>query len=180
MAFSLAFVTVDHNQGKSILINDASTDWASIADLGDITGVVFTITSLYTGTVMSPATASISVPVGTTAFADGFSYEITNVQLGMSAASPIENSIYRIKMDVYDTPVIEHTFTSDEVFAYNCYTIRDEFIAEKATYIDSVYSKDMDYGNWLDFLIVTIESNTLYGNSSAIYYCFDIFDRLAT
>jgi hypothetical protein len=178
MAFSLAFTTVDHNQGKSILINDASTDWASIVDLGDITHVTFTISSLYAGTVMTPV--SITVLVGATAFADGFSYEITNVQLGMPAASPIENSIYRIVMDVYDHAVKEHTFTSDEVFAYNCYTIRDEFIAEKATYIDSIYSKDMDYANWLDFLMVTIESNTLYGNSSAIYYVFDIFDRLST
>jgi len=73
-----------------------------------------------------------------------------------------------------------NTYTSDEVVYYNAEFLRDNFIASQASYIDSVYNKDMDYANWLDFLVTSIEANAVSGNSSAIYYLFDIFDRLSS
>lgn len=180
MAFDLAFSTEDYNQGMSILIVDESTDWGNVP--GGVVSVTFTITSLYSGTVMNPATFTKTVLTSTTAFEEGFQYEITAGELGFTYNEPIPDSIYTIVMVINDIngPIAGagNTYTSNEVVYYNAMYTRDNFIANKAAYIDDVYAKDMDYANWLDFLVVGIESNAVVGNTSAIYYIFDIFQRL--
>jgi hypothetical protein len=181
MAFDLSFTTSDYNVGQSILITDSSTDWASAP--AAITSVTFTITSLYTGTVLTPTPFTKVVLVGVEAFAAGFQHEITSTELGFVGTVP--DSIYRIVMTLQQAgvPIVAgagNTYTSDEVMYYNAKHTRDHFISTKATYIDDVHNQDMDYANWLDFLITSIESNGVVGNSSAIYYIFDIFDRLDT
>jgi len=180
MAFVLSFVTSDYDQGKSILIQDASTDWANVP--AGVVSATFTITSLYSGTVLSPATATKTIVVGVVPFTAGFQYEIKNTDLAFSVADTIKDSVYRIKMEISDVGGViagaGNTYTSDEVVYYNAIMTRDVFIATKAAYIDDVYNKDMDYANWLDFLVTSIEANSISGNSSAVYYNFDIFDRL--
>jgi hypothetical protein len=182
MAFALNFYTQDYDQGKSILIIDSSTDWASVP--AGVVSATFTITSLYTGAVLYPASPVIvTIPVGTTAFAEGFQYEITAEDLyGAGYAGTIDDSIYHIIMQISDVGGIiagaGNTHTSDEVFYYNAEITRDAFIADRSSYIDDIYNKDMDYANWLDLLVTSIEANTTYGNTSAIYYTFDIFTRL--
>lgn len=182
MAFALKFSTNDYNQGKSLLINDESTDWANVP--GGILSARFTITSLYTGVVLSVSPVVKTVLVGTTPFVEGFSYEITNIDLGFSATDTISDSIYQIVMNILDVGGVvvgsANTYTSNEVVYYNAMYTRDNFIATKAAYLDTVYNKDMDYANWLDFLVTGIESNAVVGNTSAIYYTFDIFKRLDT
>lgn len=180
MAFDLTFSTSDYNQGKSILIQDESTDWATVP--AAVTSVTFTITSLYEGVILSPETCSKTVLVGTIAFEEGFSYDITNVDMGFSSTDTIPDSIYNIIMTINNVSGVivgaGNTYTSNEVVYYNAMYTRDNFIATKAAYIDKVYNKDMDYANWLDFLVTGIESNAVVGNTSAIYYIFDIFKRL--
>jgi hypothetical protein len=168
MAFTLLFTTTDHNNGKSLLIEDASTG----TPFPTLTAATFVITSLYTGTVLTGTTVTKTF---TQTIASGFSLEITNTDLGFAAADTIPDSIYHIIMTVTGS---SDTYTSDEVVYYNAKYTRDNFIAEKAAYIDEVYDKDMDYANWLDFLITSIEANTVSGNSSALYYIFDIFYNL--
>jgi hypothetical protein len=186
MAFALSFYTQDYNQGKSILIIDSSTGWASVP--AGITSVTFTITSLYTGAVLYPTSPVVKtfavgiLPLGTP-FVEGFQYEITAEDLfGSGYSGTVYDSIYHIKMNISNVGGIigglGNTHTSDEVFYYNAELTRDAFIAEKASYTDNIYDQDMDYANWLDFLVTSIESNTMYGNTSAIYYTFDIFTRL--
>lgn len=169
MAFSLAFTTSDYDQGKSIMIIDAST-----GTFPAISAVTYTITSLYTGTVLVPSTATKTI---TATLAAGFQHEIKNTDLGFASTDTIPDSIYHIVMTCTGT---SDTYTSDEVVYYNARLIRDNFISEKASYIDDVYNKDMEYANWLDFLVTSIEANAGSGNSSAIYYLFDIFTRLST
>jgi len=168
MAFSLAFTTTDYDQGKSILIEDASTGtpWPTL------TAATFTITSLYTGTVLP---VSPVVKTYTQTIAAGFSLELKNTDLGFAIDDTIPDSVYNIVMTVTGSA---DTYTSEEVVYYNAMYTRDNFISTKAAYIDDVYNKDQDYANWLDFLITAIESNAVSGNSSAIYYIFDIFGRL--
>jgi hypothetical protein len=168
MAFVLQFSTVDHNQGMSILIEDASTG----TPFPTLTAATFVITSLYSGTVITGTTVTKTF---TQTIASGFSLEITNTDLGFASADPIPDSIYHIIMTVTGST---DTYTSDEVVYYNAKYVRDNFISEKAAYIDDVYSKDIDYANWLDFLITSIEANTVSGNSSAIYYIFNVFHNL--
>lgn len=168
MAFVLKFVTEDYDQGKSIMIIDAST-----GSFPAISAVTYTITSLYAGTVLTPTTAVKTITVSLVA---GFQHEITNTDLGFASTDTIPNGVYHIVMTVTGTA---DTYTSDEVVYYDAIAIRDNFISEKASYIDDVYNKDMDYANWLDFLVTSIESNALSGNSSAVYYVFDVFDRLS-
>jgi hypothetical protein len=124
------------------------------------------------------------VLVSTTAFAESFSYEITAVDLGFGSGDTIPDSIYNIVMTINDIGGViagaGNTYTSNEVVYYNAMYVRDNFIATKAAYLDTVYNKDMDYANWLDFLITSIESNAVVGNTSAIYYIFDIIKRIDT
>jgi hypothetical protein len=167
MAFELKFTTHDYDQGKSIMIVDASTDVFPV-----ISEVTYTITSLYDGVVLNPSPATKTI---VTVLAAGFQHEITNVDLGFGATETIPDGVYHIVMDNPDTA---DTYTSDEVVYYNALYTRDLFISSKASYIDDVYNKDMEYANWLDFLITSIESNTIKGNSSAVYFIFDIFSRL--
>jgi hypothetical protein len=167
MSFQLKFTTQDYNQGKSILIVDAST-----GTFPAISAATYTITSLYSGTVLSPSTAVKTI---TATLVAGFQHEITNVDLGFNADDTIPDSVYNIVMTVTGTA---DTYTSEEVVYYNAKYTRDNFIASKAAYIDNVNDQDMEYANWLDFLITSIESNSIVGNSSAIYYVFDIFRRL--
>jgi len=168
MAFVLSFTTEDYDQGRSIMIVDAST-----GEFPAISAVTYTITSLYAGTVLTPTTAVKTI---TASLVAGFQHEIKNTDLGFASTDTIPNGIYHIVMTVTGTA---DTYTSDEVVYYDAITIRDNFISEKASYIDDVYNKDMDYANWLDFLVTSIESNALSGNSSAVYYVFDVFDRLS-
>jgi hypothetical protein len=167
MPFVLAFSTHDYDQGKSIMIEDAST-----GAFPAITAVTYTITSLYTGTILTPTTA---VKTFTAALAAGFQHEIKNTDLGFAADDTIPDSIYNIVMTCTGTT---DTFTSEEVVYYNALFTRDNFISAKAAYIDDVNNKDMEYANWLDFLITSIEANAIKGNSSAIYYILNIFKRL--
>jgi hypothetical protein len=182
MAFDLAFSTTDYNQGQSILINDESTDWANVP--GGLVSVKFSITSLYDGVVLSVSPVVKTVLVGTTPFVEGFSYEITAVELGFGSGDTISDSIYNIVMTINDAGGVVvgsgNTYTSNEVVYYNAMYTRDNFIATKAAYLDEVYNKDMDYANWLDFLVTSIESNAVVGNTSAIFYIFDVFLRLDT
>jgi hypothetical protein len=106
----------------------------------------------------------------------GFQHEIKNTDLGFASTDTIPDGVYHIVMTVTGTA---DTYTSDEVVYYNATAVRDNFISEKASYIDDVNQKDMDYANWLDFLVTSIESNALSGNSSAVYYTLDIFSRLS-
>ena len=177
MAFALAFTTQDYDQGKSILIIDNSTDWANVPTVDSVT---FTITSLYDGVDIDE---EIIVPIITTAFEEGFQYEIKNTDLGLSSSDTIDDSIYRITMDLYNLGVqlsgTGNTHTSDEIVYYNAKEVRDSFLAEIAAYINDVTNKEIEYANWLDFLITSIEANAQYGNSSAIYYIFDIFQNIS-
>jgi hypothetical protein len=180
MAFSLAFTTTDYDQGRSIIINDASTDWANVP-VG-VVSATFSFTSLYTGVTLTPVPLVITVPIGTEPFVAGFSYEIKNTQLGFAATDTIPDSIYRIKMEISNgggiIPGAGNTYTSEEVCYYNALAVRNKYIAEVASYVDKVYTKQQEYANWLDFLCTSIEANALTGNSSGIYYTFDIFSRL--
>jgi hypothetical protein len=182
MAFQLQFSTTDYNQGKSLLINDESTDWANVP--GSILSASFTITSLYTGVVLSTSPTIITILVSVVPFVEGFSYEIKNTDLGFGVTDTIEDSIYQIVMNINDAGGVVvgsgNTYTSNEVVYYNAMYTRDNFIATKAAYLDTVYNKDMDYANWLDFLVTGIESNAIVGNTSAIYYIFDIMKRIDT
>ena len=164
MAFSLAFTTTDYDQGKSILVQDASTG----APFPAMATYTLAITSLYSGVTLATVTLSGG------ALTSGFSIEVKNTDLGFPVDDPIPDSIYEIILTFNTT----ETYTSEEVVYYNaCYT-RDNFIATKAAYLDEVYNKDQDYANWLDILITGIEANAINGNSSAVYYIFDVFSRL--
>jgi len=164
MAFSLALTTTDYDQGKSILVQDASTG----TPFPGMATYTLAVTSLYTGVTLSTVTLSGGV------LASGFSIEVKNTDLGFAATDTIPDSVYRMVLTFNTT----ETYTTDEVVYYNaCYT-RDNFIATKAAYIDNVYNKDQDYANWLDVLVTGIEANAISGNSSAVYYIFDIFSRL--
>lgn len=166
MAFSLAFTTTDYDQGKSILVQDASTG----TPFPTVTASRLVVTSLYSGVTLAATTIDYAG-----AIVSGFSLEIKNTDLGFAATDTIPDSVYRIVMTVTGSA---DTYTNDEVVYYNaCYT-RDNFIATKAAYIDDVYNKDQDYANWLDMLVTGIEANAISGNSSAVYYIFDVFDRL--
>jgi len=182
MAFDLLFSTEDYNQGESILINDESTDWANVP--AGVLSASFSITSMYDGVVLDPTPFTKTVLVSTTPFVEGFSYEITAVELGFGSGETIPDSIYTIVMTINDVGGVivgaGNTHTSNEVVYYNAMYTRDNFIATKAAYLDEVYNKDMDYANWLDFLVTSIESNAVVGNTSAIFYIFDIFERLDT
>ena len=178
MSFTLAFTTQDYDQGKSILIIDNSTDWANVPTVDSVT---FTVLSLYDGVVMDE---EITVPVSTTLFEEGFQYEIKNTDLGLSSSDTIDDSIYRITMDLYNvgSQLIGsgNTWTSDEIVYYNAKEVRDSFLAEIAAYVDDVTNKEIEYANWLDFLITSIEANAQYGNSSAIYYILDVFSNISS
>lgn len=180
MAFQLGFVTQDYDQGRSILINDASTDWDT-APVG-VVSATFTFTSLYQEVATVPSPAVITVLVGVVPFAEGFSYEIRNIDLGFSADETIHDSIYRIKMEISNgggiIPGTANTYTSEEVCYYNALNIRNQYIATLASYEDKVHTQQQEYANWLDFLCTSIEADALIGNSSGIYYIFDIFSRL--
>lgn len=181
MAFELAFTTIDYDEGKSILIQDACTDWASVPTVDSVT---FTISSLYSEVVLgtSPSyNVVITVPVGTTAFEEGFQYEITGVQLfGAGYTDTIPDSIYSITMDIYNGVTLQDTVTSNEVVYFNATSLRDNFIAELASYDTDLTNKQMEYANWLDFLVTGIESNAIAGNSSAIYYIFDTLSSISS
>jgi hypothetical protein len=86
-------------------------------------------------------------------------------------------------MDLYNLGVqvagAGNTYTSNEVFYYDAMNLRDTFIAELAAYDTDLNNKQIEYSNWLDFLVTSIESNTTFGNSSAIYYLFDTFTNLS-
>jgi hypothetical protein len=168
MAFTLLFTTTDHNNGKSLLIEDASTG----TPFPTLTAATFVITSLYNGVVLTGTTITKTF---TQTIASGFSLEIKNTDLGFADSDTIPDSIYNIAMSVTGS---SDTYTSQEVVYYNAKYTRDNFIAEKAAYIDDVYNKDIDYANWLDFLVTSIEANSVSGNSSAIYYIMDIFGKL--
>ena len=177
MAFTLSFNTQDYDQGKSILIIDNSSDWANVPAVDSVT---FTITSLYDGVEIDE---EITVPIATTLFEEGFQYEIKNTDLGLSSSDTIPDSIYRITMDLYNLGSqltgSGNTSTSDEIVYYNAKEVRDSFLAEIAAYINDVTNKEIEYANWLDFLITSIEANAQYGNSSSIYYIFDIFQNIS-
>jgi hypothetical protein len=170
MAFVLSFTTTDYNEGKSILVQDASTGtpWPTL------TAAQLVVTSLYSGVVLTPATATITYA---TAIVSGFSLEIKNTDLGFASTETIPDGVYRIVMTVTGS---SDTYTGDEVVYYNAVYTRDNFFATKAAYLDEIYNKDQDYANWLDILVTGIEANTLSGNSSAVYYILDIFDRINT
>lgn len=178
MAFELSFLTEDYDEGKSILIIDNSTDWASVAAVDSVT---FTISSMYSGVVIGTTplyTATVTVPIGT--FVEGFQYEITGAQIfGSGYISSIPNGIYTIKMDLYNGAALVDSFTSNEVLYYDAMALRDSFIAELASYDTNLSNKQMEYANWLDFLVTSIESNAVLGNSSAIYYTFDTFNNIS-
>jgi hypothetical protein len=180
MAFQLKFSTSDYNQGKSLLIQDESTEWSSAP--GSIVSVTFTITSLYTGTVLPITPVIKTVLIATVPFEEAFEYEIINVDLGFNSSDTIKDSVYNIIMTLNNSggaiTGAGNTWTSNEVWYFNAMYTRDKFVSEKAAYIDSVYNKDMEYANWLDFLVTGIESNAVTGNTSAIYYIYDIFSRL--
>lgn len=180
MAFVLSFTTEDYDQGKSILIKDDCSDWTSVPTVDSVT---FTITSLYSEVVLgtSPSySVTITVPTSTTAFEEGFEYEITGAQLfGAGYVDTIPDSIYSIKMDIYNGVTLEDTVTSSEVVYFNATKLRDDFIAELAAYNTELSNKQMEYANWLDFLVTGIESNAILGNSSAIYYIFDTFNNIS-
>jgi predicted Zn-dependent peptidase len=182
MSFQLAFNTTDYNQGKSILVQDSSSDWGSAP--ANIVSVTFTITSLYNGVVLDPNPMTVVILDSTESFSQGFQYEITSYDFGFDDTSTVPDSIYNIVMTIQDINGTlggpTNTYTSDEVVYYNAEFLRDNFIASQAVYIDSVYNKDMDYANWLDFLVTSIEANATSGNSTAIFYLFDIFDRLSS
>lgn len=171
-SFSLAFTSTDYNQGKSIMIIDASTGDFPSAPV--ITAITYTITSLYVGTVLAPTTATKTF---TATLAAGFQHEITNVDLGFASTDTIPDSVYKIIATC--TGGASETYTSEEVVYYNARVVRDTFISDRAAYIDDVHNQDMDYANWLDFLITSIEANAVSGNGSALYYIFDIFGRLS-
>jgi hypothetical protein len=165
------------------MVYDNSTDWAS--QLTVVVNVRFTITSLYDGADLTTTPTVIDIPIDgvIVTFEEGFEYEITAAQLyGLGFTGTVKDSIYRIAMTLYDVggviATVGYNFTSDEVFYFNAQTVLDEYVAGKASYIDTMDWEDKDYANWLDTLITTIESNTRFGNSSAIYYVFDIFSRL--
>lgn len=178
MSFTLAFTTQDYDQGKSILIIDNSTDWATVPTVDSVT---FTITSLYDGVVLDE---EVTVPIATVLFEEGFQYEIKNTDLGLSVSDTISDSIYRITMDLYNlgsqVAGSGNTYTSDEIVYYNAKEIRDSFLAEIASYINDVTNKEIEYANWLDFLIISIEANAQYGNASAIYYLLDVFSNISS
>ena len=178
MAFNLAFTTEDYNQGKSMLIIDASSNWANVPT---VDSVKFVITSLYDGVEIDPA-VEVEVGIETTAFEEGFQYEITNVDLFGSDASSIPNCIFNIEMTLYNGGVEITTdgcsYTSSEVFYYNIMNMRDSYVAEVASYARVLTSKEQEYANWLDFLVLTVESNSSNSNSSAIYYVFDTYTNL--
>lgn len=183
MAFNLGFTTSDYDQGKSIMIYDNSTDWASQSET--VVTVRFEITSLYSGVVFTPSTKTIDIAIDgvIVKFEEGFQYEITGPELfGLGYTDTVKDSIYRIKMSLFNGSgeilTSGYNYTSEEVFYFNAQRILDEYFARKANYIDDLDWEDKDYANWLDTLITTIESNTRFGNSSAIYYVFDIFANL--
>ena len=103
MAFELAFTTEDYDKGKSLLIVDACTDWASVPAVDSVT---FTISSMYSEVVIGDDplyTATVTVPIATVAFEEGFQYELTGAQIfGVGYDDTIPNSIYTIKMDLYN------------------------------------------------------------------------------
>lgn len=166
MAFTLAFTTHDYDQGKSILVEDASTG----TPFPGMASYTLEITSLYSGVTLATVTLAGGV------LASGFSIEVKNTDLGFAVTDTIPDSVYEMVL-TFNTA---ETYTSNEVVYYNALNIRDSFIAGKASYIDDVYNKDMEYANWLDFLITSIESNTTNGNSSAVYYILDVFKRLSS
>lgn len=179
MAFSLAYTVDDHNDGYSLLVEDASTDWPSMSKV--VTSIEITLESLYSGVTLAPITITINPADPGKAFVQGFQYELTSTQI-FGSAILIPDSNYKMEMVLFDAggEIVDagYNYDSEEIYYYNLLNIRDNFIAEKASYIDDVYNKDMDYANWLDFLVLTVESNTFYGSTSAIYYVFDIEERL--
>jgi hypothetical protein len=164
MAFSLAFSTSDYDQGRSIMVTDASTG----SPFPAMVTYTLTVTSIYSGVTLTTKTKSGG------ALTSGFTIEVKNTDLGYTATEVIPDSVYRMVL-TFNTG---ETYTSDEVVYYTaCYT-RDNFLATNAAYIDDVYNKDQDYANWLDVLITGLEANAVAGNSSAVYYILDIFSRL--
>lgn len=180
MAFELAFTTEDYDEGKSLLIVDACTDWASVPAVDSVT---FTISSMYSEVVIGDDplyTATVTVPIATVAFEEGFQYELTGAQIfGVGYDDTIPNSIYTIKMDLYNGAALVDSFTSNEVLYYDAMSLRDLFIAELASYDTNLTNKQMEYANWLDFLVTAIEANAILGNSSAIYFIFDAFNNIS-
>lgn len=180
MAFELAFTTEDYNEGKSLLIVDACTDWASVPAVDSVT---FTISSMYSEVVIGDDplyTATVTVPIATVAFEEGFQYELTGAQIfGVGYDDTIPNSIYTIKMDLYNGASLEDTVTQNEVFYYDAMVLRDSFIAELAAYDTDLTNKQMEYANWLDFLVTGIEANATFGNTSAIYFIYDTFNNIS-
>lgn len=180
MAFELSFITEDYNEGKSLLIVDDSTDWASVPVVDSVT---FTISSMYDGVVIGTTplfTATVTVPIGVISFVEGFQYELTGEQIfGVGHTDIIPNSIYTIKMDLYNIGAVVDTFTSNEVFYYDAMLLRDTFVAELASYDTDITNKQMEYANWLDFLVTGIEANATLGNTSAIYFIFDTLNNIS-
>jgi hypothetical protein len=181
MAFSLGFETQDYNQGKSILVVDTSTDWANVPVA--VTYVTFTITSLYPDVTLVTTPVVVTVLNSTVAFQAGFQYEITGVELfGAGYVDTVQDNIYDIKMEIYNISgkilTAGCNYESDEVFYYNASYLRDNFIVSKASYTNDIHDKDIEYANWLDFMVTSIESNATYGNTSAIYYAFDVLKTL--
>lgn len=82
-------------------------------------------------------------------------------------------------MDIYNGVTLEDTVTSSEVVYFNATKLRDDFIAELASYNTTLNNKQMEYANWLDFLVTGIEANAILGNSSAIYFIFDTFNSIS-
>ena len=182
MAFELGFTTTDYDQGKSILVVDNSSDWASMSKT--VLTVRLTITSLYSEVDLTttPVVKDITI-AGLVTFAEGFEYEITGVDLfGTGYDEVIPNNIHQIAMTLYDVGGLitdtGYDYTSSEVYYYDALDTLDQYVARKAAYIDDINNSDKDMAIWLDFLISGIESNTRKGNTSAIYYIFDTFSAL--
>jgi hypothetical protein len=186
MAFLLGFTTEAYNQGKSILIEDDSAYWND--QVNTITQVVFTITSLYSDAELTtdPVVVTFDTSEDGNEFEVGFQYEITAQDLfGDSYVGTVKDSIYHIEMALYISGPTEltddgYSYESDEVFYYNLMGFRDTYVATNLSYKDNIYERKIHHTNWLDFLVTTVESNTTYGNTSAIYYIFDVEERLSS
>ena len=183
MGFVLGFNVSDYNKGKTLLISDNSTNWDDMNE--SVTHVVISITSMYEGVELQEEVIEVEIPIEVVDFEEGFAYEITAEDLfGESYTGTVKDSIYHITMQLYTSGGLIETdgffFESSEVYYFNALTYVDKYIAKVALDRElKDHRSTREAANWLDFLIVGIESNTRRGNTGAIYRIFDTFNALS-
>lgn len=164
------------NSGTSMKLYNTSSNWYYY-NPANSSSVLLTITSLNGASIFHGGANSFTKTYTPADLVGDFSLEILASDIFADSQVVIPDSILTITIAISGST--QYTYSTDEVFYYNCWSTKVTAAFNAVDYISDINSTEVKYAGLINSLYQGLIADIFIGNTSGIYEKFSLFNKLS-